>query len=94
MTTHSQDNGSPIWRAWASVPAHTLGDALDVDRVGDHRDVAHESLVSTLYEELRLLTKDELYPRAGLVSPKGHPRGRYSSYGRQALIAMIIEQEL
>jgi len=79
---HSQDRGMPIWRAFASVPADLLKQALETDRIKDHRNVQLESERSALYEHLRVLTREQLARRAGYDAP------------RQQLIASIIEQEL
>jgi len=63
-------------------------------RVGHVRNYERERRASELYEQLSVLTMDELYERAGLTNPKGHPRGRYHRYARQQLIATIIEKRL
>jgi len=68
--------------------------AIGTRRVMHDRDDGRASRASALYEELRLLRKDDLYRRAGVTSPRGHPRGAYSTYSRQQLIADIVEREV
>ena len=85
-------HGPHVGRNRRGEPVTCLG-FVTVDRVKDHRDLEREHGANAYYEELRLLTKDELYARAGLTSPKGHPRGAYASFSRQELIAMIINNE-
>lgn len=77
---HSQDRGTGIYRALRSIPAHEVD--LTVDRIGDHRRIDLEAKANELYEELRLLTKEQLRARAGW---KG---------GRQEMIATIIQEEV
>jgi hypothetical protein len=96
---HNQDKGSPISRALQALEAGAASrlvaqSSLLEGRIGENRNHEREVRANAAYEELRLFTKDELYTRAGLTSPRGHPRGSYSSFSRQELIAMIIQREV
>ena len=63
---------------------------LSQRRVWDARDFAREERASGLYEELRVLTRNELATRARTL---GIP-GKLAWAGRQQVIALIIRDQL
>ena len=84
------DKGSPLNRALGTLSDGdkvrlAQGDLLD-GRVGHRRDLTLESRRSALYEEVRLLTKEQLFERAGVRPGPG--------WSKAELVTMILQAEV
>jgi hypothetical protein len=80
---HSLDKGTQVQQALRGLEdeAARHAAARKMDEARERRDFAQEQRASALYEELRLLSREQLAERAGYDAP------------RQQLIAQIIHTE-